>query len=123
MAEAALRMAAERGASAPGPDDKSIWWAPAFEYNHKQTEVLLSGKDGVQAWLEQGGARILANRISWNRRTKVGHCVERVRIVDLTNDTVITGNEAWHYSDASHSIVNGSPKMRMEKDDITVFAD
>jgi len=110
-------------AAAPVQEGRTIWWAPQFEYDHKQMEVQLSGKDGRQAWIEQGGARIQAERIFWNRRTRVGRCYERVMILDLTNDTVITGGEAWHYSDDSRSVVRINPKMHMKKDDITVFAD
>jgi len=109
--------------AAPVQEGRTIWWAPQFEYDHKQMEVQLSGKDGRQAWIEQGGARIQAERIFWNRRTKVGRCYEQVTILDLTNDTVITGGEAWHYSDESRSVVRINPKMHMKKDDITVFAD
>lgn len=109
--------------SAPVREGATVWWAPSFEYDHKRMEVQLAGQPGRQAWIDQGGAKIQADRIFWNRRTRIGRCYDNVTIIDITNETVISGGEAWHYADESHSVVRINPKMRMNKDDVTVYAD
>jgi lipopolysaccharide export system protein LptA len=104
-------------------DGSTIWWAPQFEYDSKRTEMLLSGRGNERAWIEQEDARILADRIYWNRNTRIGRCYDRVEIISFTNDSVITGNEAWHYSESSHTIVRGNPKLSMRRSKIDVYGE
>jgi lipopolysaccharide export system protein LptA len=104
-------------------DDKMTWWAPQFEYNQKQTEIFLSGQDSIRAWLMQGDTRINAEKIFWNRSTRIGRCYNRVEIISFTNDSVITGDEAWHYANDTHTLVRGNPVLTMNKSKIVVYAE
>ena len=122
-ADAAAPAFAPAPASQGVRDGATIWWAPQFEYDSKNAEMFLSGKGYDRAWIEQADARIIAERIYWNRTTKIGRCYDRVEIISFTNDSIITGDEAWHYADDTHTIVRGNPKLSMRKSKIDVYGE